>query len=92
MSNVEIVNDIRTTYLSENEVAEKERMEIVFSVRPKLKTVNIKLQQLTRTVKYTTVDDTWRGVDEDAHPETDKRDIVDTIKQRRRQIGKSVKP
>ena len=47
MNSVEIVNDIRTACLSENKMTEKERMEIVFGIRPKLKTMNTKLQRLT---------------------------------------------
>lgn len=42
MNSVEIVNDIRTACLSENKMTEKERMEIVFGIRPKLKTMNKK--------------------------------------------------
>lgn len=37
MNSVEIVNDIRTACLAENKMTEKERMEIVFGIRPKLK-------------------------------------------------------
>lgn len=57
MNSVEIVNDIRTACLSENKMTEKERMEIVFGIRPKLKTMNTKLQRLTKAVKYTTMGD-----------------------------------
>lgn len=60
MNSVEIVNDIRTACLSENKMTEKERMEIVFGIRPKLKTMNTKLQRLTKAVKYTTMGDIWR--------------------------------
>ncbi len=37
MNSVEIVNDIRMACLSDNKMTEKERMEIVFGIRPKLK-------------------------------------------------------
>ena len=92
MNSVEIVNDIRTACLSENKMTEKERMEIVFGIRPKLKTMNTKLQRLTKAVKYTTMGDIWREIDEGAHPEADKRSIVDAAKRRWRQIGKNVRP
>ena len=67
-------------------------MEIVFGIRPKLKTMNTKLQRLTKAVKYTTMGDIWREIDEGAHPEADKRSIVDAAKRRWRQIGKNVRP
>lgn len=92
LGSVEIVNDIRTACLSENKMTEKERMEIVFGIRPKLKLMNKKLQRLTKAVKYTTMGDIWREIDEGARPVTDKRDIVEAARRRWRQIGKNVKP
>lgn len=92
MSSVEIVNDIRTACLAENKMTEKERMEIVFGIRPKLKIMNKKLQRLTKAVKYTTMGDIWREIDEGARPAADKRDIVEAAKRRWRQIGKNVRP
>ena len=92
LGSVEIVNDIRTACLSENKMTEKERMEIVFGIRPKLKLMNKKLQRLTKAVKYTTMGDIWREIDEGARPAADKRDIVEAAKRRWRQIGKNVRP
>lgn len=92
LSSVEIVNDIRTTCLSGNKMTEKERMEIVFGIRPKLKMMNKKLQRLTKAVKYTTMGDVWHEIDEGARPAADKRDIVEAAKRRWRQIGKNVRP
>lgn len=92
MNSVEVVNDIRTACLSDNKMTEKERMEIVFGIRPKLKTMNTKLQRLTKAVKYTTLGDVWHEIDEGARPTADKRGIVDAAKRRWRQIGKNVRP
>ncbi|MBC5614594.1 hypothetical protein [Bacteroides hominis] len=92
MNSVEIVNDIRAACLSENKMTEKERMEIVFGIRPKLKMMNKKLQRLTKAVKYTTMGDIWHEIDEGARPATDKRNIVEAAKRRWRQIGKNVRP
>ena len=92
MNSVEIVNDIRAACLSENKMTETERMEIVFGIRPKLKMMNKRLQRLTKAVKYTTMGDIWREIDEGARPAVDKRDIVDAAKRRWRQIGKNVRP
>lgn len=92
INSVEIVNDIRIACLSDNKMTEKERMEIVFGIRPKLKMMNKKLQRLTKAVKYTTMGDIWREIDEGARPIIDKRDIVEASKRRWRQIGKNVRP
>ena len=92
MNSIEIVNDIRMACLSDNKMTEKERMEIVFGIRPKLKMMNKKLQRLTKAVKYTTMGDIWREIDEGARPAADKRDIVEAAKRRWRQIGRNVRP
>ena len=66
LGSVEIVNDIRMACLAENKMTERERMEIVFGIRPKLKLMNTKLQRLTKAVKYTTMSDIWYEIDEGA--------------------------
>lgn len=92
LGSVEIVNDIRMTCLAESKMTERERMEIVFGIRPKLKLMNTKLQRLTKAVKYTTMSDIWYEIDEGARPVADKRDIVEAAKRRWKQIGKNVRP
>ena len=92
LGSVEIVNNIRMACLAENKMTERERMEIVFGIRPKLKLMNTKLQRLTKAVKYTTMSDIWYEIDEGARPVADKRDIVEAAKRRWKQIGKNVRP
>lgn len=92
MNSVEIVNDIRTACLSDNKMTEKERMEVVFGIRPKLKLMNRKLQRLTIAVKYTSMGDIWIEIDGGAVPAPDKRDIVEAAKRRWRQTGRNVRP
>ena len=92
LGSVEIVNDIRMACLAENKMTERERMEIVFGIRPKLKLMNTKLQRLTKAVKYTPMSDIWYEIDEGARPVADKRDIVEAAKRRWKQIGKNVRP
>ena len=87
-----IMNSVEMACLSDNKMTEKERMEIVFGIRPKLKIMNKKLQRLTKAVKYTTMGDIWREIDEGSRPVTDKRDIVEAAKRRWRQIGRNVGP
>lgn len=92
MNSIEIVNDIRIACLSNNKMTEKERMEIVFAIRPKLKIMNKKLQRLTLAVKYTSLGDVWNEIDGGSRPKADKSAIVEQAKRRWRQIGKNVRP
>ena len=93
MNSIEIVNDIRTVCLSDNKMTENDRMEVVFGIRPKLKTMNRQLRRLTRAVKYTSMGDVWLEIDENARPPAaDKKGIADAAKRRWRQIGKNVRP
>jgi len=92
MNSIEIVNDIRTVCLSGNKMTEKERMEIVFGIRPKLKTMNRQLKRLTRAVKYTTMGDIWLEIDEGTRPaKTNKAEIAAAAKRRWKQVSKNVK-
>lgn len=92
LNSVEIVNDIRMACLSDSKMTEKERMEIVFGIRPKLRVMNRTLQRLTKAVKYTTMGDIWREIDEGARPVADKYDIVKAAQRRWRQNGRNVRP
>ena len=47
LHSVEIVNDVRSACLSDHKMTEKERMEIVFAIRPKLKRLT-RIFQLSR--------------------------------------------
>ena len=59
MGSVDIVNDIRQVCLANTKMTEKERLEIIFGIRPKLKLMNKKLQRLIKAVKYTSLADVW---------------------------------
>lgn len=92
MQSVEIVNDIRIVCLSGSKITEKERTEIVFGVRPKLKTMNKKLQALTRAVKYTTMTDVWNEINDNQPSKADVKSISESAMQRWKSYGKSVRP
>lgn len=76
LGSVEIVNDIRQVCLSNTKMTEKQRIEIVLAIRPKLQVMNKKLQRLSRAVKYTSFSDVWMEIDEGARPKVDKLDIT----------------
>jgi hypothetical protein len=58
-------------------MTEKERMEVIFGIRPKLKLMNRKLQRLIKAVKYTSLGDVWAEIDHDARTGADKKSIVE---------------
>ena len=92
LQSVEIVNDIRMVCLSDVKMTEKERTEIFFGVRPKLKEMNRTLQRLVRAVKYTSLEDVWNEI---SGRQRDKADIESISKEsflRWRTIGKTVRP
>ena len=91
-SSVDIVNDIRVVCISDNKMTEKERMEIVFGIRPKLRQLNKKLQRLTKAVKYTTFSDIWYEISEGSREKADKAAIAEAAQRRWKQVGMNVRP
>ena len=89
-NSIEIINDIRAVCLSDNKMTEKERMEIVFGIRPKLKLMNKKLQRLSIAVKYTSMGDIWMEITEQAEPKANKVEIARSAIRRWKRSGKAV--
>ena len=88
-NSVEIVNDIRTVCLSDNKMTEKQRMEIVFGIRPKLQLMNKKLRRLTMAVKYTSMGDVWTEITEREQPKANKAEIARSAMKRWKRSGKA---
>ena len=88
-SSVEIVNDIRMVCLSDNKMTEKQRMEIVFAIRPKLQLMNKKLQRLSIAVKYTSMGDVWAEITEQERPKANKVEIAKSAIKRWKRNGKA---
>lgn len=92
LGSVDIVNDIRLVCLSDMKMTEKERIEIVFGIRPKLRLMNRNLRRLTLAVKYTSLSDVWREIDCRAKSyDVDKWKITDEAFERWRSNSK-IKP
>lgn len=88
-NSIEIINDIRTVCLSDSKMTEKERMEIVFGIRPKLQLMNKKLQRLSIAVKYTSMGDIWAEISEEARPKANKVEIARSAIRRWKRSGKA---
>lgn len=63
LNSIGIVNDIRQVCLSNVKMTEKQRIEIVFNIRPKLVKMNLQLRRLTRAIKYSTFGDIWADIE-----------------------------
>lgn len=88
LGSVEIVNDIRQVCLGDTKMTEKQRIELVLGIRPKLKVMNRKLRHLTLAVKYTSLADVWALIDEGARPQkTDKAEIARAAMRRWKRNG-----
>ena len=88
LGSVEIVNDIRQVCLSNTKMTEKQRIEIVLTIRPKLQAMNRKLLRLDRAVRYTSFAEIWAEIDEGTRPKADKSDIAKACMRRWKANGK----
>lgn len=88
LGSVEIVNDIRQVCLSNTKMTEKQRIEIVLAIRPKLQVMNKTLQRLSKAVKYTSFSDVWAEIDEGARPKANKSDIAEACMRRWKANGR----
>ena len=89
LNSVERFNEIRHVCLTGNKMTEKERVEIVFDIRPKLKVMNKKLQRLTIAVKYTSMGDIWAEIDGGSNKDrANKEQIVKDCMARWKRSGK----
>lgn len=88
LNSVDIINDIRQVCLSDTKMTEKERIEIIFGIRPKLKLMNQKLVRFIKAVKYTSFADVWAEIDYHAREGADKKDIARQCMERWRRNGR----
>lgn len=89
LGGIDIVNDIRLVCLSDMKMTEKEHIEILFGIRPKLRLLNRSLCRLTLAVKYTSLSDVWREIDCRAKSyDVDKWKITDEAFERWRSNSK----
>ena len=92
LQSVEIVNDVRTICLSDIKMKEKERINVLLGIRPKLKIMNQKLIRLTRAIKYTSMGDVWNEITDRQPVKADINNISRSAFQRWKSIGKNVRP
>ena len=87
-----IVGDIRTVCLSDVKMTERERLELLLGVRPKLRAMNQKLLRLIRAVRYTSLGDVWYELSGRSRDGADVGAISASAFERWRGFGKSIRP
>ena len=92
LQSVEIVNDIRLVCLDGGKTTEKERIEVLFGIRPKLQLYNKKLLRLAKAVKYTTMGDVWNEITGRPSARADKASITTEAFLRWKRLGRTVRP
>jgi len=86
-----ILNTIRQVCI-DNKMTEKQRVELVFSIRPQLQDMNHKLTTLTKLVRYTTMAQVWYEIEYGSLPHREgKEDIIDECLAKWKLSAKSVK-
>lgn len=60
-TSLEIVNDIRETCF-DGKKTEKNQMDIISRIIPKLKQFNLEMRQLERIIRHSTMSDVWREI------------------------------
>ena len=89
---VGIVNTIRQVCI-DTKMTEKQRIELVFSIRPQLQQMNRKLAMLTKLVRCTTMAQVWYEIEYQSLPHREgKAGIVEECLGAWRVNGRSVKP
>ena len=89
---VGIVNTIRQVCI-DTKMTEKQRIELVFSIRPQLQQMNRKLAMLTKLVRCTTMAQVWYEIEYQSLPHREgKAGLVEECLGAWRVNGRSVKP
>ena len=75
---LDVIMDIRKVCFEKSKMTEEEKNKVISSIRPKLRTINKQLRQLTLTLRYTSFLDVWNELMNRAYylnPAT-KHDII----------------
>ena len=56
---LDVIMDIRKVCFEKSKMTEEEKNKVISSIRPKLRTINKQLRQLTLTLRYTSFLDVW---------------------------------
>ena len=90
---LDVIMDIRKVCFEKSKMTEEEKNKVISSIRPKLRTINKQLRQLTLTLRYTSFLDVWNELMNRAYylnPAT-KHDIITRCRRQWWNNAKSVR-
>lgn len=90
---LDVIMDIRKVCFEKSKMTEEEKNKVISSIRPKLRTINKQLRQLTLTLRYTSFLDVWNELMDRAYylnPAT-KHDIITRCRRQWWNNAKSVR-
>jgi hypothetical protein len=90
---LDVIMDIRKVCFEKSKMTEEEKSKVISSIRPKLRTINKQLLQLTLTLRYTSFLDVWNELMDRAYylnPAT-KHDIITRCRRQWWNNAKSVR-
>lgn len=90
---LDVIMDIRKVCFEKSKMTEEEKNMVISSIRPKLRTINKQLRQLTLTLRYTSFLDVWNELMDRAYylnPAT-KHDIITRCRRQWWNNAKSVR-
>lgn len=86
-----IINNVRQACIGPK-MTEKERIELIFDIRPRLQKLNIQLRRLNKLCKYTNMTDVWREIVGRTRDRSDKSTIIRQSFVDWRGNGRKIKP
>ena len=90
---LDVIMDIRKVCFEKSKMTEQEKNKVISSIRPKLRTINKQLRQLTLTLRYTSFLDVWNELMNRAYylnPAT-KHDVITRCRRQWWNNAKSVR-
>lgn len=90
---LDVIMDIRKVCFEKSKMTEEEKNKVISSIRPKLRTINKQLRQLTLTLRYTSFLDVWNELMDRAYylNHATKHDIITRCRRQWWNNAKSVR-
>ena len=82
MTSLDIAKDIHKVCFSKTKMTQKERLKIIFGMRPKLRKVNDQLRRMTLYIKYTNLIDVWNKLIDKKYKPANRKEIIERCKMR----------
>lgn len=87
----DIINNVRIACVGPK-MTEKERIELIFDIRPRLQKLNVQLRKLNKMLRYTNMSDVWREIRGRTHERDTKSAIIHQAMRDWRGNGRKIKP